>query len=629
MPLETKRVDLHDFQGYVEYGSDLEQDPRLLSNVNNVEVDEQGMIRKRRGITESDLDFGAGPINLLANFESQAGFESPTDRRRAIVISGTVLYIVKNWGGFPGLTGTIQATFSVTNALHYTAVANNSVMYLTSENGGASPKLLAYVNSTWVFRSAELDGPAAAPTVAVGAGTGLTGSYQAQYTYQDIWGNESNPSPESSAVSLTNDTLDIAVIASADPTISFMNVYVLSPGTSLYRFSGTKSNTNGTYSHTISDATLSRNAEAPSDNFPAPKAKYCCIYNDMLMLAGDPTLPDLVYFSNAGFHREFGAANYARAASGDGQPIKGFGRVFDALVIGKADSLHLGEGADETVFRTRPHNEDYGVLGQPSMSFFGARLAFFSDDGIYVDDSLQPSEISERIRNKIRTLNSGNLNATPPKQFSATYKYYKQIFFAVREASSAGENDTILVWNYERNTWTRWTGISARYLAAISDANDYELLYGGDASGNVFRFEPPNVSFNRDIIGGSTVPISMSFETPWLNFAKLVDANSWDRQRTVSRHIRIYASGEPGNDPFVTLRVNYLLDLNTKIQGTFSLTFSATTWPAQAISDRTVTIGAKHGTIKWLKLRFSNDKIGEHVAIHRIEWSGKLKPMSR
>ena len=70
------------------------------------------------------------------------------------------------------------------------------------------------------------------------------------------------------------------------------------------------------------------------------------------------------------------------------------------------------------------------------MTFVNQRLTFFSDDGIYEDDSLVPTELSIGIRNKMRQLNPGTLATNPPKQYAANNKYYKQTFWSVRRAAS-------------------------------------------------------------------------------------------------------------------------------------------------------------------------------------------------
>ena len=429
-------------------------------------------------------------------------------------------------------------------------------------------------------------------------------------------------------MNLANQDLNVVVVASSDPTVNTINVYVRGPSTSNYHFSGTLTNTNGTFTHTIADGTLIANDEAEYDHFVTPAGKYVGMYNDMLLVGGDPNVPDLVWASHPQFHRQFASAeDYARADTGDGQPVKGFGRAYDVAAVGKADSIFTIEGNSHTALSLRRVDGEYGVLGQPSMVFIGPRLVFFSDDSIYAHDTLRAEELAQKIRRTLRNLYFGNLATIPPKQYSANYKYYKQVFFSVRETQSAGENDTLLVYSYERNTWTRWKGNAPRVMAPVQDANDYEFLYGGDSSGNIWRFDYPNGGVNDDNHTGSTVAIDSYAETPWLNFAKLSGAPNWERARIIPRYLKIYAYGEPasGNTTF-SLTVTYFVDFRTTVVSTFHCTFDAFAWPTRNIREQTIFYGGAVGTFRWVKFRIEHNRLGEHWSVVNLVHAHRIKP---
>ncbi len=72
--------------------------------------------------------------------------------------------------------------------------------------------------------------PTVAPTITTGTSTGLTGSYNAKYTYLVKDGTtviaESNPSPDAtSAQSLSNQKLRVSWTASSDPQVTHVRVY--------------------------------------------------------------------------------------------------------------------------------------------------------------------------------------------------------------------------------------------------------------------------------------------------------------------------------------------------------------------------------------------------------------------
>jgi hypothetical protein len=480
------------------------------------------------------------------------------------------------------------------------------------------------------FTSAALDAPTVAPSVSFGAtGSGLVGVYRFRYTYQDYWGNESNPSDFSPPLDVQADQFPlVGVTASPDPSVQFINIYCLPPQGAIYQYAQQVANTTGNYIHAIPDATVMGSAALEYDHYVCPFAKYVTIFNDMLCIAGEEGLADTVYVSNARYHRQFAVStDWARAVTGDGQPIKGFSGAFNQLIVGKADSIFVGDGTDNTTFNLRPHNQNYGVLGQPSMTFINQRLSFFSDDGIYEDDSIVPSELSIPIRNQLRQLNPGNLANVPPKQYAGNYKYYKQVFWCVRRATGVGPNDRVLVWNYERKAWTIWSGNAAVCLGPVQDPSDYEFMYGGDASGNVFLYNPPNGGVpNDDNISGSNVAISAFAETPWLNLARLKGVDDWERSRIIPKYLNIYVSGE-GGPGYVTMTSNYFLDFDMTIRGTFSTTHSSLAWPNVLPKPRSISPwGGPNKLFSWCKWRFTNNNAGEHFKIHKLIFGFKVKP---
>lgn len=265
-----------------------------------------------------------------------------------MIVAGDVLYVVR---AFDTSNASVEATFSVTGTYHYAVNDDVGACYVSNEFGGV-PKLLAYVDGAYIYQDATLAPPAVGPDIAAGASDGLTGTFSALYTYVDLWGNESARSPVSTELSLSGTLLSVSVTWSTDPTIDYIAVYVLGPMMSEYQLSGTFSNTTGTYSHTITMDQLMAGAFAPENIQPVPDGRYVTIHEDMLLIAGDPDVPDTVWCSNRKFHRQF-SDDVGRATTGDGQPVVGFGKTYDRTVVVKSNSVHMVEGMSETEFRTR------------------------------------------------------------------------------------------------------------------------------------------------------------------------------------------------------------------------------------------------------------------------------------
>ena len=513
------------------FTAETECDPHFWYDLQNMDCDEGGKTQKRRGSYTTGLTL-SGAINMIYDHQSQQSFGTPGDNQRTLIVSGAVLNIVK---GFNTAGQTIEATFSTTNARHYAITDDVGAAYIGNESGGPI-KLLTLIGSTWSFQDANLAAPTGSFSITAGGSVSFTvsGTFQAQYSYVDIWGNESPLSVESNEVVISNTSVDVTFTQSSDPTVNYLKFYLLGPGMTDFQFSGTASITSGTYSHSMTMAELMAGDLAPDYLVPFPQGKYVTLYEDMLLVGGDLVVPDTVWCSNRQFHRQW-SDNFARCVSGDGQPIRGFGDGFDRKSVLKADSIFLCEGYDSETFRTHAYSKQYGAVGQCAISQADNLLAFFYDDGLYVDNGQKPDEVSRKILNYLRTLDWRNIvpiGGEPSKLVLATYKYFRQLMVSTKIGSTiSGENDVMLVWNYLMNTWTRYTGNAPSCIAPVQNADDYEYLFGGDANGHTWIFSPPNSAFrNDDKVGSSTqsTTISCIAETPWMNLAKLKGMDDWE-----------------------------------------------------------------------------------------------------
>jgi hypothetical protein len=627
MPLKTLQVVMTGWKGMNRWDPETEMDPLYLSDCLNVEFDEGGTITKRRGSRGVSTTF-SGTIWMIHNWGNQLGFTTVLENQRSVIVAGDTLHVVR---ALDTAGASIEATFTATNTYHYAVNDDVGVCYISNEFGGV-PKMLCYLDGAYIFQDATLAPPAAGPDLAPGASNGLTGTFSALYTYVDAWGNESARSPVSIDLALSGTALAVSVTMSSDPTIEYMAIYVLGPMMSEYQLSGTFANTNGTYNHDITMDQLMAGEFAPENLQPVPDGKYVTIHEDMLLIAGDPDVPDTIWCSNRKFHRQF-SDDVGRATTGDGQPVVGFGKTYDRTVAVKSNSLHMIEGMSETEFRTRLYSSKRGGKAQGAIAYGMNRMAWWADDGLYFDEAGDPDEASAGIRNFLRTCDWRNMAYRPPKIKVSAYPYYHQFLLSLREMAPnfvQGENDTLLVLNWERAAWTRWKGNAPRVMGLIGNDDDYEYLYGGDDQGRVWMFTPPNYSgVNSDTVT-STVSASISsyVTTPWLNFPRMLGSPEWERARVIPRFLKLYVSGEnAGNVDEVHLRTEYWVDFDhDNIIGTFDLTFTTHEWPVVKPYEKTIHYGGKIGTFRWIKFRFSNDYLAERWSLHKAIFGVKVKP---
>lgn len=119
------------------------------------------------------------------------------------------------------------------SAIHYNSF-NDTTNQLFALNGTDRKRVEGSSVYEW-----GLDAPTVAPTLTTGGGSGLTGQYNAKYTYVRKVGTaivaESNPSPAAAtAVVLNNQSLAIRFTQPSDPQVTHVRIYRTLAGGSTY-----------------------------------------------------------------------------------------------------------------------------------------------------------------------------------------------------------------------------------------------------------------------------------------------------------------------------------------------------------------------------------------------------------
>lgn len=117
-----------------------------------------------------------------------------------------------------------------------------------------------------------IEAPSAAPVLIAGASTGLTGDYNAKYTYCRKEGTvvvcESNPSDAGTAVTLTNGSLSISWTASDDPQVTHVRIYRTLTDGALYYHDQDVAIGTITLDTTTADGSLGTEVETDHDRPP-------------------------------------------------------------------------------------------------------------------------------------------------------------------------------------------------------------------------------------------------------------------------------------------------------------------------------------------------------------------------
>jgi len=233
--------------------------------------------------------------------------------------------------------------------------------------------------STWT--QVGIDAPAAAPTLAAvnAGGTLINGNtYEVSYGYQDDalghTGNESATATQ--AVATPNLTVRVTVVASTDPQVDKIVVYVrnVTAGETLRRKYAEYANTSTT--RDITAATWTSNDEAPSDHtVPIATLKFAVPWKNRWW-APDAVVKNRIYFTQIFEPQSYPAFYYIDIPFERGDEI--------AAVVAQGDTL--------MVFGTT--SKGFVIIGQTSLDFevrpalgiqagaFGARAADAIENGI-------------------------------------------------------------------------------------------------------------------------------------------------------------------------------------------------------------------------------------------------------
>ena len=181
----------------------------------NLRIDQQGLAKTRDGSTKLNTT----AINTAVwHIEEQAG-----DR---YAFAGTDIY--KNETSILG-----SLTNAQWSAMQYNAF-NDTEKNIFALNGTDRKRIEGGVVYEW-----GIDAPTVAPTLTAGGGAGLTGQYNAKYTYVRKVGtsivHESDPSDAAdNAVVLNDESLAVGITDSSDTQVTHVRLYRTLAGGSIY-----------------------------------------------------------------------------------------------------------------------------------------------------------------------------------------------------------------------------------------------------------------------------------------------------------------------------------------------------------------------------------------------------------
>lgn len=197
--------------------------------------------------------------NLRINQKGQAKTRDGSAKINATAIN-TAIHLIEEQGGvryaFAG-TAIYRDETSIASgltsaqwaAIKYAAY-NDTTQQIFALNGTDRKRIEGSAVYEW-----GIEAPTVAPTLGVGGGAGLTGEYNAVYTYCRKVGDalvaESNPSPRADFPAVLSDnSLSVDIDQPTDPQVTHIRVYRTLTGGDLY-YLDDEIEVNGTYTHGV------------------------------------------------------------------------------------------------------------------------------------------------------------------------------------------------------------------------------------------------------------------------------------------------------------------------------------------------------------------------------------------
>lgn len=410
--------------------------------------------------------------------------------------------------------------------------------------------------------------PTAAPTVAAGALTGLTGTYEYVYCYKRSAAigpeHRSNPSPVSTAVLVIGQDVSITYAASADPQVDKIEIYRTldltdSDGSTQYYLVTTVNNANGTYLDSTVDDSLT--SICLTTNTVPPKSYFCALHKDRMIYANCPLETDgdsLFMYSEIGRPESCPSINYQYFDRKDGQEITGIASLPDYLVIFKKNKMAALEG-DFSKWYTI--SATTGCIAPWAIVTFQDKIMFLSAEGWKVTDGRSVQDVSKRL---ISLNRSQYISYTEKKNYSASYyPTRKQVLFLMDHSSytkvmmvghllsslySDVASETTVDEPYIGWTYHQYDSHELTTVGRYTDSNGVERVLAGDTSGYVYLLDTGTQDDGNDL--------TWQIETGW---------NAFDMPIPVSKQLRminvVYSSNAEGTVS-MAVDVDYVNDLD-------------------------------------------------------------------
>ena len=278
-------------------------------------------------------------------------------------------------------------------------------------------------------------------------------------------------------------------------------------------------------------------------------AKFCTIHDNHLVLAGDPSTPNTIYFSATGDIDSFSGSGSGSITLED--KIVGLKSFRNELFIFCQNSIFkLQNINNSSTIAVVPVTKNVGCVDGQTIQEIAGDLIFLAPDGFRTVagtariGDVELGTISQAIQPIINEI----LNTTG-LQFSSVVirdKSQYRMFYSADTQSTAGSKGIIGTLRPNGFEWSETLGIQAPAITSGFDSSGVEKFYHGDRDGHIYNHDTGN-AFNP---AGTSTNIEAEYQSPDFDYGDLGTLKTLD-------YAKIAFTPEGDSQPTLRVRFDY------------------------------------------------------------------------
>tara|TARA_R110000751_G_scaffold208951_3_gene312820 strand:- start:951 stop:2438 length:1488 start_codon:yes stop_codon:yes gene_type:complete len=364
---------------------------------------------------------------------------------------------------------------------------NASSQQIFSINGTDRKRISGTTVSEW-----GITAPNTKPVLTTGASTGLTGTYNAVYTYAVKEGavvvSESNASAAAdSGQALSNQTLSVTFTASTDPQVTHVRVYRTLPGGSVYFHDQDIAVGTIVVDSNTADVALGGEVEIDHDRPPAGTIVAGPFYSGVCFIAKD----NLLYYCLSKRPEYWPTTNFIEIGSKQ-SPIKSVIEFGGQVYVLTKEQIWFIQGTGGGAFNPIPLNTLSGAQGTlGALGVEGVGIFHIGADGLYLFSGGRDQKISQDTLEPVfRGVATNGMLGKSDLAAAWLARYENRLYMHY-------SNGAALVMNLDNSRTTYYKWDQAMTGPVVDLTND--RLYACDAAGYTRHLEVRGATDDRGV----------------------------------------------------------------------------------------------------------------------------------